>query len=637
MLLTNQSQVMKACHFAGLVVLITIVFLDQLTIADEIHTAARSGNLSQVKKILEKSPNSINKPDPGNGYTPLHWAINYSKHDVVKHLIDQGANVNAKTTYGYTPAHLAAMGANAKIIGVLLAKKPNVNIKDNRGFTPIMYAVTSNNNAALIDKWIDAGADLKVTNRQKQSLLHIACTYGKQDLARKLINQGMPYDQPDQYGNTPLFSAAARNQLEIVKLLLEKGANVNIVSKNTKHTLLHSVCQSGALDSFKLIIDKAEDVNATNNQGQTAIMLASYARQPEMVKALLEKGADPNIVSKDGYMTSALHAACVQCMPEAVEALLGKKAKVSNKDLNGDTPLHVAARGGHSQYPQPLTDESRKKFAKIVQMLLKANANINVKNKQEATPLSLAIGRQNFLAVDAMIPKTEDFSFEVPGEASILHWACRHGLRNSVKLVTKKSSDSVNKQDRDGKSSFFLACEGGHHEIVAILLKLQPQIDLKCSTGETPLLAACWNGHIDVVKQLLESGANLEITDAGGQTALHMAAWSGHKELVELLMKKGIKPDVKTGSGYTPLHAAAWQGHDAIVDLLVKSGCDVDVADNDGVTPLHKAIRAGKFETVKSLMALKADPNKKDEFGFDAFDKSKNSKNQDIVAFFSDR
>ena len=178
---------------------------------------------------------------------------------------------------------------NSLIIGALLEKKPDVNIKDNRGFTPIMYAVSSNNSAALIDKWIDAGADLKVTNRQKQSLLHIACTYGKQELAKKLINQGMPYDQADQYGNTPLFSAAASNQSEIVKLLLDKGANVNIVSKNTKHTLVHSVCQSGALDSFKLIIDKVKDVNALNNQGQTALMLAAYARQPEMVKALLEQ------------------------------------------------------------------------------------------------------------------------------------------------------------------------------------------------------------------------------------------------------------------------------------------------------------------------------------------------------------
>ena len=161
-------------------------------------------------------------------------------------------------------------------------------------------------------------------------------------------------------------------------------------------------------------------------------------------------------------MTSALHAACLQNSPDSVRELIRKNAKLTIQDLNGDTPLHVAARGGHSQYPQPLTDESRKQFAEMVEMLLKAGADVNAKNKQEATPLSLAIGRQNFVAVDAMIPKTEKLPTDVPGEASILHWACRHGLQNSVKLVTDKSPGSVNKQDNEGKTPFFLACEAGH-------------------------------------------------------------------------------------------------------------------------------------------------------------------------------
>lgn len=606
-------------------------------LADEIHDAARSGDLDKVKQILANTPKALDKPNQGNLYTPLHWAVNYGKPNVVDYLLDQGANVNAKTSYKYTPLHLAAMGGNKQIITALFDKKPEVNAKDNNGFTPIMYAVSNNNSMNLINLWIEAGADLDVKNRQKQSLLHLACNYGRSDLAKALIEKGMPFDEADQYGNTPLMTAASRNQSDTVKLLLDKGANVNVVASNNQFTLLHMICQSSALDCFKLVIDKIDSVDTKNNQGQTPLMLAAYARQPEMVTALLEKGADPDTTSQNVYLASALHAACLQASKECVKALLDKKANASVADQNGDTPLHIAGRGGAAQYPQPLTDENRKLWAEIVELLLAAKADVNLKNKQGSTPFALAIGRQNYQAVDLMIPKATNVSIDVPGEASVLHWACRHGLENSVNLVTTKSSDAVHKQDSEGKTPFFLACEGGHDKIVGMLLKFDPKLDAKCSTGETPLLVACWNGHADVVNQLISNGANTGATAPGGQTALHMAAWGGHKQVVETLLKKDIQADIKTESGYTPLHAAAWQGHNEIIDLLVKSGCAVDVQDNDGVTPLHKAIRAGKFETVKALVALNADPNKEDAFGFDAVDKSKNNKNKQIVDFFADR
>jgi ankyrin repeat protein len=625
------------CAFAFAFACVDVLVSVKPADAQDIYNAARAGDLDGVKRAVEKSPGVINKSDSSQQYTALHWAVNYGKEPVVNYLLEKGAKLDATSNYGYTPLHLAAMGQNKKIVDALLAKKPNVNGKDNNGYTPIMFAMTHNGSKEMIQAWLDAGADLTVKNNQNQTVLHLACLYANEEVAELFVKRGIPIKETDDYGYTPLAAAASRNSVKIVKMLLDKRADVNFRSDANGMSVLHWTCQHGAIDVFRLIIDKVKDVDTKDKQNQTPLILAANAGQQEMVESLLKKGADPNTVSTTGYMCTALHGASIQGNAAMVKTLIENGATKMAADQNGDTPLHIAARGGHFQWTQPMTDDSRMQFGKIAEYLVGAGADVNRKNNEKKTPLELAIEKRNHFAVDVMIPKAEKVDIEIPGEASVLHWACRNGLKNTVALITKRSTLDVHNKDSEGQTPFFLAAASGNLEILETLLKFDPKIDQPNNNGETPLLIACWNGNSKIAQRLLQLGANINATDAGGQTALHMAAWGGHKSIVELLLENGLKANIKTETGYTPLHAAAWQGNDEVVLSLIKSGCDVDVQDNEGTTPLHKAIRAGKFETVKALILNGADPHKKDSFGLDAVAKSKSCKNPEIVAFFADR
>ena len=210
--------------------------------------------------------------------------------------------------------------------------------------------------------------------------LHYACANGAPlEVVQLLISKGAKVNQPDEYGSTPLHVACAKGApLEVVQLLISKGANIH--QKNEwGETPLHYACANGAsLDVVQLLISKGAKVNQPSKEGLTPLHYACAKGAPlEVVQLLISKGAKVNQPSKEGL--TPLHYACAKGAPlEVVQLLISKGANVNERSTRGDTPLHGAVG-------------SEKPSLAVVEYLIIKGANVNEKNKGGWTPLGVAM------------------------------------------------------------------------------------------------------------------------------------------------------------------------------------------------------------------------------------------------------
>ncbi len=182
-----------------------------------------------------------------------------------------------------------------------------------------------------------------------------------------LLAKGVNANAKDSEGTTALMFAAQKGYTEIVRILLNNDANVNLASRRFGLTALMLAAAHKQPDSARLLLAAGADVNAKNDDGSTALMVASLKGDINVVRLLLDANADVNVRDKDG--DSALKIAALSGHQAVVKALADAGAVADN------SMLFLAVRQGR---------------AEIVRILLKCGADANVKNLESKTALMQA-------------------------------------------------------------------------------------------------------------------------------------------------------------------------------------------------------------------------------------------------------
>jgi ankyrin len=393
------------------------------------------GGLRVAELLLERGMDvNIRRKDH---CTPLHVACHFGKLDIVRLLLHHGADTNAETEGGlkllhqvsfgpyesqedgvrvaelllehgaevdtrdkdrWAPLHFASDHGKLEIVLLLLDHNAEVNAETDQGEKPLHNAshceYSSQEDCVRVAQLLlDRGADVNTRCNDHQTPLHIASYFGNLEVVRLLLDYGADTEANAEgnMGEKPLHNVSngkyksQEDGVCVAQLLLERGANVN-TRRNDHWTPLHAACYAGNLEIVRLLLDHGADLEA-NAEGDNEekplhqVPYGKYRSQEDGVcvaQLLLDRGADVNTRRSDRM--TPLHIASVFGKPEIAQLLIDNDADVNAVDNLGKTPLHQVSQG---QY------ESQEDGVRVAQLLLDHGADVNAVAGSGITPLAL--------------------------------------------------------------------------------------------------------------------------------------------------------------------------------------------------------------------------------------------------------
>ncbi|KAJ7269766.1 ankyrin repeat-containing domain protein [Mycena rebaudengoi] len=348
-----------------------------------------------------------------------------------------------------------------------------------------------------------------------------------------------------------LQSAVIGGHVVMVRLLLEKGANIDL-NDDEHATALHIASRKGHVEIVRLLLERGAGVNIYDSQDETALYMAAEAGHVEVVRLLLERGADVN--ARAEQTSSALQAAASSGNIEVVRLLLEKGA-----DINAQGGRYGSALHGASSYEN----------IELVRFLLQNGADINAYDDHFGNALQEASLRGQTEIVRLLLTNGCDPNAHAEEYASALQYAAWRGEDDIIDLLLANGAD-VN---APGKAYYYPE----HLDFM----------DVKDLEHFSVLEAACAGGHTESVRLLVEHG--VDVTAYGGR-ALHAASWAGDNNTVELLLDKGAAADARVAEHGSALCVASRWGHIKIVRLLIAHGADVNGHGGEYGNPLQAAL-----------------------------------------------
>jgi len=276
------------------------VFVSHGADISTLHRAVFMGDLDLVRSLIEQGVD-VNVKDE-LGMTPLFWAISLRQVKVAEVLIAQGADVNAETKMNQTPLYIAVIRGSREVMEMLIANGAEVTSR-------ILASAVQSKNKEIVDFLL--GDKARVGN-----VLLSAAENGNQGLAKQALDRGADVNVSDKYGLAPLHYAAARADKEIASLLLTHGADVHVRDNAARIPLHYVTGATGRARSpqevatfIYLLLAKEASVNVQDKWGYTPLHYAVLVRRVDIVKLLIERGADVNLANDRGltpYATSKL-------------------------------------------------------------------------------------------------------------------------------------------------------------------------------------------------------------------------------------------------------------------------------------------------------------------------------------------
>jgi uncharacterized protein len=492
--------------------------------------ALETGDGAAARKLLDEGADAQARgPD---GTTSLTWAAYHGDVELVRRLIEAGVDVDAQNEFGTSALLEASVGGSEPVIAALLAAGADPNLENPEGEAPLMRVARTGNVRAAA-RLLDAGADIDAKEEWGgQSALMWAAAQSQPAMVKLLVSRGADVDargivrqwerkviaEPrpkdmNRGGFTPLLYAAREGCLECARELVAGGADLNLADPE-RVTPLNIALTNLHFDLAAYLIDAGADVDKWDLFGRTPLYMATdVSTLPlqgngamiyipsldsltavDIVKKLLDKGADPNIRLKrrPPYLN----------VPQ---------------DRGGDTIL--------AQGATPLLRAARAGDAPVVRLLLEHGAIVDLPSAYGVTPLMAAAGVEYGLRVTRGRVRTDE------GVLATMRLLVDAGADVNARMVTEENA-ATNYQGNAAQRRLDFSYNSRGRQVPGPA----------ALPHRTALHGAALKGFDPIVEFLAANGADLYAKDANGRTALDLAM--GRYE--ENFLRQAAEPHVET-------------------------------------------------------------------------------------------
>jgi ankyrin repeat protein len=339
-----------------------------------------------------------------------------------------------------------------------------------------------------------------------------------------LSQNSIDLNDENLFSDLPLFVAVDKGYGEMVDLLVDKGADINIQVLNSYSNVL----EFAILNSPKMvdkIIEKGYNINTKNYSGCNALIFAlKFNNNINVVKSLIDHGIDKNYT--DDYNTNYLHFAAGSGSKEVYDYLLTVlPGEEQEKTIDNETMIHFAATSGNLGF---------------FKYMLTRGFSINEKDKY---------GR------------------------SVIHFSKSEDI---LEYILDEFSFDVNEKDDQGMTPLFSVFKINDKEerikSLSLLIEKGADVNTQTKAGTSPIHEAASIGDYDCVKLLIDNGIDVNVRDSLNSTALHVLAGSKnieeHPKVVKLLLDSGADKTIRYNNSMTPLDIAQRVNNNEIIDLL---------------------------------------------------------------------
>ncbi|WAQ95402.1 Y381-like protein [Mya arenaria] len=401
------------------------------------------------------------------------------------------------------------------------------------------------------------------------------------------------FDVDFQYrGQTALQLAVREGCLEICKLLITRGANVNM-SDAEQNNLLNMACWKGYRDIAELLIQNEADIDYRSINGSSPAHTCAMKGNADILQSLVSAKADLDNCNLQGE--TPLHVAIYEQQMECIQLLVLGGASINWQDSKRRTPLMLAADLG---------------FSDITELLVNGGANVNARDNKGSTALFSAVGKGHLNVVHTLIVNGADVDLPTTKGSSPLLASqfFSEAEDQSLMLVRRlvEAGCDVNVPDQDGMRPLYQSASGGNKDHGS-------DINVKTNTGDTVLHGAIHGNVPEIVNRLIEAGCSLnERNNSGEHPLLTAITHSAQFEIVEALVEAG-SCDVNTlnAKRHTPLYTACEKNADVIAKKILAAPTFQRsmLTVRNIPQPLFAAVSNNHFHLVDLLIQMGCDFN----------------------------
>jgi ankyrin repeat protein len=459
--------------------------------------------------------------------------------------------IRRRTANGALPALVLAMAMGLLTADAAATSEPPA----ERLVDPVEDAMRRGK-ADLLAAELQARPTHPLVDGSGNPLLHRAAARGRVDMVRVLLDHGADVHARSAIQQTAMMFAARSGHVAVMSLLDERGADVGTVAGNGR-IALHFAAAGGHTEAAQWLIGLGSPVDVADASGATPVLLAARAGSAATVALLLRNGADATHLAADGR--NALHEAALSGSAPTLAVVLSVVGQIIGFDIDlrdgaGHTALALAAAAGAPENFQTLLDITRHTLPESTSELL----------------------------------------------AAVLE----DGDDKGIELLARNGADWT-RTDEDGRDAVLAAAAAGRGDILTALLALGASAHTVSARGATALHEAAAAGCLHCVTPLVEAGLAVDSRIDGdprrGWTPLMAAAAFGHASIVAALMREGADPLSRSSGGRDALQLAACQNHASVVRMLLPLGGDPEHLDDDGLSARSCVELAGHWATLDVL------------------------------------